>query len=280
MVPVGVETHLVPSYTSMEKREDLLEIYSTEDNYQSSPFFICEGRWVVEALLASPYEVHSVVLVEGQHQDLLEQIPPGVPVISITGDAADAMLGFHFHRGVLAAAKKPLPQSLPDWIASAPEELADPRPWIIAPQLADPSNVGALIRNAAALGAGAVITGTSGASPWYRKAVRTSAGTLFRMPVIASPTLAQDLEWLKQQAGLDVVALALTETAIPVSEFISKERKVVLVLGGEGHGLSSKWLKRCHRSVEIPMARGVDSLNVATSAAVVLYHLSQSLSGR
>ena len=259
----------------MEQREALLEVYQTQDNYQSSPLFICEGRWIVEALLESPFDVHSVVLVDGQHQDLLELIPPDVPIVTVTQPEANAMLGFHFHRGVLAAAKKPRPQSIQEWTNDTTDQVNDPHPWIVAPLLADPSNIGALIRNAAALGAGAVITGTSGASPWYRKAIRASAGTAFRIPVISSPLLAKDMEWLRQETDIEIVALALTESAIPINQFIPGRRKVALVVGEEAHGLDPTWLEHCHRSMEIPMAHGVDSLNVATSAALALYHLRQ-----
>ena len=263
-------------------REALLEVYQSEDRHQSSDLFICEGRWVVESLLKSgAWEVHSVIVVEGQHDDFVPNVPADIQVLRVSQEEADALLGFHFHRGVLAAAKKPGVRSLVDWIEEEPGRLTDTRPWVIAPQIADPSNIGAIIRNAAALGAGAVITSTSGASPWYRKAIRTSAGAVFRVPIVTSPSLALDIDWLGKRAEAEIVALALTTDAVTIGNYRPKEgAKPALVLGPEGHGLSSRWLKRCQVAVEIPMAEGIDSLNVATSAAVMLYHLHQGQAGK
>ena len=177
-------------------------------------------------------------------------------------------------RGVLAAARKPEPLSVRDWLSKSPQHLTDPRPWVIAPLLADPSNVGALIRNAAALGAGAVITSIAGASPWYRKAIRTSTGSAFRLPVVSSPCLDDDLKWLSEQQNIELVALALTDNAVSIQDFTPNAKKIVLLIGPEDHGLSEFWLDRCHQVVKIPMANGVDSLNAATSAAVALSRLT------
>lgn len=257
----------------MNERDRLLQVYQNEDNFRSSPWFICEGRWLVEILLEQAFEVHSVLVVQGQHEDLAANVPDHVPVITVTQEEADALLGFHFHRGVLAAGKKPEPQSLQDWLTATPKAFLDPRAWVIAPLLADPSNVGALMRNAAALGAGAVITSTAGASPWYRKAIRTSTGSVFRIPVISSPSLAEDLAWLREQASREILALALTEAAISIRDY-RPTKPIALVVGPEDHGLDATWIDQCHKTLVIPMASGVDSLNAATSVAVALSALN------
>ena len=259
----------------MNDRDTLLSVYQNEDNYRTSPWFICEGRWLVECLLDQPnFDTHSVVVIEGQHEDFCDKVPDGVPLISVSQQEANALLGFHFHRGVLAAARKPEPLSVRDWLANSPPHLTDTHPWVIAPLLADPSNVGALIRNAAALGAGAVITSTAGASPWYRKAIRTSTGSAFRLPIISSPCLEDDLRWLRQQGSIEMVALALREQAISINDFKPAREKVALLIGPEDHGLSDAWLEHCHQIAKIPMANGVDSLNAATSGAIALARLT------
>ena len=128
----------------MSDRNLLLQVYQNSDNYRTSPWFICEGRWLVEILLTQPFEVHSVVVIEGQHEDLVAHVPESVPILTVSQSEANALLGFHFHRGVLAAARKPAPRSLREWLDESPHALTDSRPWVIFPQLADPSNVGAL----------------------------------------------------------------------------------------------------------------------------------------
>ncbi|MDF1785521.1 MAG: RNA methyltransferase [Verrucomicrobiales bacterium] len=259
----------------MNDRDTLLSVYQNDDNYRTSPWFICEGRWLVECLLEQPtIEVHSVVVIEGQHDALRDNVPDEIPALTVTQDEANKLLGFQFHRGVLAAARKPEPLSVRDWLSKSPQHLTDPRPWVIAPLLADPGNVGALIRNAAALGAGAVITSIAGASPWYRKAIRTSTGSAFRLPVVSSPCLDDDLKWLSEQQNIELVALALTDNAVSIQDFTPNAKKIVLLIGPEDHGLSEFWLDRCHQVVKIPMANGVDSLNAATSAAVALSRLT------
>ena len=162
---------------------------------------------------------------------------------------------------MLARARRPEPKSL----EGVGEGLI-----VVCPELADASNLGAIIRCAAAFGAaGVAVERGRGASPYARKAIRASSGTIFRSLVWETPTLLADVRALKEN-GWQVVGTALDARAVPLWE-VGHSGKTLLVLGGEGSGLSAEWMDTCDILATLPMAAGVDSMNVATSAAVALY---------
>ena len=180
-----------------------------------------------------------------------------------TGAGADVMaaaVGFHLTRGVLASADRAPEPVLPGLLAAARRVLA-------LEGINDHENLGALFRNAAALGADAVLLGPRCADPLYRRSVRVSMGHVLRVPFARGPLAAL------REAGLTVLALTPHPPAVPLSTVDRSVPRAALLVGAEGPGPSPEALAAADVRVRIPMASGVDSLNVATAAAIALHHL-------
>ncbi len=185
---------------------------------------------------------------------------------------AEEVTGFHVHRGALASLqRRPL---------STPAEVLDgARTVLVLEDVVDHTNVGAILRSGAALGVDAVLLSPRCADPLYRRSVKVGMGAVFSMPWTrlddwydALPTLAAH--------GFTTVALTLADDALPVEEAVSGVDRLALVLGTEGHGLSPRWTSSASRRAVIPMAVGIDSLNVAAACAVACYVAQPTLSGR
>ncbi len=226
--------------------------------------FIAEGKVTLEVLLRrSRFAVESVFLAEGRLaplSDILAALPEDVPLYSASQDVMDAVVGFSLHRGVLACGLKGAPQSPAAVLAGA-------RAVVVAIGLSNHDNVGALFRNAGALGADAVLLDAATCDPLYRKAIRVSAGTALWLPFAHGGSGASLLEAVSQ-AGL--TAWALTPRAdAPDLYGLEPPERLALLVGAEGPGLPPALIDAA-RPVRIPMADGVDSLNVATAAAIAL----------
>jgi tRNA G18 (ribose-2'-O)-methylase SpoU len=179
-------------------------------------------------------------------------------------------VGFHLNRGVLAVADGAAP---PDPLALA----ASARLLAVAEGINDHENLGSLFRNAAALGVDGVLLGPRCADPLYRRSVRVSMGHVLRVPFAALPG-----EWpgsldALRAAGLTVVALTPAPDAVPLAAAGLAGTRTALLLGAEGPGLSAAALGAADLRVRIPMATGVDSLNVATAAAVAFHEVTRSV---
>jgi tRNA G18 (ribose-2'-O)-methylase SpoU len=178
----------------------------------------------------------------------------------------DQIAGFHVHRGCLAIAERPQQPVIP----------ANARTVLVLVDLVDVDNLGAMARNAAAFGADAILLSPRCADPFYRKAVRTSAGAVLSLPIVRARRWPDDLLALREQHGLSLVGAVLDEQAIPLASFAPPARLAIL-FGAEGPGLDPQTQHACDARVTIPMAKSpaVDSLNVATAAAIFLYHITQ-----
>jgi len=232
--------------------------------------FIVEGRVTLGVLVArGRYKVESVLIGESRRAPLaplLGRLPADVPVYIASQEVLDRIAGFAMHRGVLAVARRP--EALPLEAVIAPP--GTPQVLVALVGLSNHDNVGACFRNAGALGARGVITDATSADPFYRKAIRVSAGTVLWMPqarVEAWQILFDRLE----AAGHTIFALTPDATA-PEIRHVTTPDRFTLVLGAEGPGLPEEAIARA-RALRIPMAADVDSLNVATAGAVALSHL-------
>lgn len=231
-------------------------------------FFVAEGALVVSQLLRSPYPLRSVLVTEKGRRDLAAQLA-GVeaPVYLVTQELAERIAGFHFHRGALAAADR-----LP--LRPVSEVVEGVSLVLVIEGVSDVENLGSLFRNAAAFGVGAVVLDPTCADPLYRRAVRVSMGHVLRTPFTRAARWPEALRELGDK-GYEVVALAPADEGDDVWSLApaGTDRRVALVVGSEGPGLSGAALAALDRRVRIPMASGVDSLNVATAAAIALHHL-------
>lgn len=233
------------------------------DLVRSRNAFVAEGVLVIRRLLASRYPVRSVLLADNR-VDALADVLDGVeaPVYVVPRPVMNEVAGFDVHRGALAAADRlPLPRA---------GDLLGPDARVVAvlEGVNDTENMGALFRNAAAFGIDAVLLSPGCCDPLYRRAVRVSLGHVLHVPF----TTLDDPGAL-HEAGFTTVALTPSPDAEDIAALAPPPRTAVL-LGAEGPGLTAATLAAADRRVRIPMAGGVDSLNVATAAAVAFHRLT------
>jgi tRNA G18 (ribose-2'-O)-methylase SpoU len=247
---------------------------------RQSGLFIAEGDKVVERLIGSRFEVASLLAEPGHAERYAAALPAETPVYVAPRALLEATIGFNFHRGVLACGRRRAALRLMDQLSlpargqyGGTERQKDGGTIVICPDVQDPTNLGGIIRTAAAFGCGALVLGERCADPFSRRVLRVSMGAALQLPIVESPELAADLRHL-QDAGYELVATVVNDAAAePLADFRPQGRTAIL-FGSEGHGLSEEMLEHCQRRVTIPMQLGVDSLNVAVAAAVVLYEVS------
>ncbi|MFU8948098.1 TrmH family RNA methyltransferase [Mycetocola zhadangensis] len=228
--------------------------------------YIAESHKVIARALAAGHVPRSILLQEQWIADVTPLLSdfPDVPVY--VGDSAtlESLTGYHMHRGALAAMHRPPLVPMADLIRDATR-------IVILEDIVDHTNVGAIFRAVAGIGADAVLITPRCADPLYRRSVRVSMGTVLQVPWTRIP------EWpearrLLDEAGFHVAALALDDRAITLDDFAANlPDKIALTLGAEGDGLSSSALEAADTTVIIPMKHGVDSLNVAAASAVALW---------
>jgi tRNA G18 (ribose-2'-O)-methylase SpoU len=241
------------------------------DLVQRDGSFIVEGKVTVARLIEnSRFPVESLFLSESRIEpmtDLLAKLDPAVPVYMAPQSVMDQTAGFHLHRGVLALARRSTELTCEELIASsAPHE---PLTLLTLIGLSNHDNVGSCFRNAAALGANAVLLDAESCDPLYRKAIRVSAGTALSLPFARSGEGASILTALEASA---IECWALTPNGGEALHTLKPPPRLSLVLGAEGPGLPASLMDRCRR-VSIAMSPGVDSLNVATAGAIALSHV-------
>ena len=232
-----------------------------------SGLFIAEGDKVVERLIQSRFGVDSL-LAEPVQADRVERLlAPETPIYVVSRQVLEATIGFNFHRGILACGRRQVGPSIQELIDASGEGRSI---VVVLPDVQDPTNLGSIIRSAAAFGARGLVLGRQCADPLSRRVVRVSMASSLELPIVESRDLTADLQALRI-AGYQLVATVLEADAEPLATSPQPSR-LALLLGSEGHGLSADMISLCDRRVTIPMHRGTDSLNVAVSAAVMLYH--------
>jgi len=227
--------------------------------------YIAESALVLERALRAGHRPRSVLALGTSVEAAVALVGPDVSVFSGLGELLEQLTGYLLHRGLIAAMHRP---ALP-----APASLLrDARRVVVLENIADPTNVGAIFRSVAAIGADAVLVTPRCSDPFYRRAIRVSMGTVLQVPW----TRIGDWESARADlAGFHIAALALTDDAVSLRAFAADApERVALVLGAEGEGLTAEALAVADTVVQIPMAHGIDSLNVAATAAVAMYALA------
>ncbi|MAS91652.1 MAG: hypothetical protein CMO55_00525 [Verrucomicrobiales bacterium] len=227
-----------------------------------------EGALAVEALLkSSAFRVQRVIVESGRHGMLVESAGElGIPVEEVSGEELAEIAGYDFHRGILAYADRPEPR-LPD------REFLQGAKRILAPiGLADPGNLGTIIRSAAAFGADAVLVEAGrGADVFARKCIRASATAIFHIPVFEVPSMPRFLFDAKEY-GFVVFGTAANPSAKSLPDVHPGEKSIIF-LGAEKDGLPDWFSEHCDEWIRIPMSSEIESLNVGAAASVVLYEL-------
>jgi tRNA G18 (ribose-2'-O)-methylase SpoU len=244
--------------------------------HQARGIFVAEGDKVVHRLLESSLQIVSVLIPEhrwAEYEPALSRRAEHIIAYVTPKSVVEQLVGFEMFQGVLAVAKIPPPVALEELLARA----RPPRLFVAADGLTNAENIGALVRNCAAFGAQALFVGETCASPFLRRAVRNSMGTVFELPVLETPSLVAAL-WELQSRGVRCLAAHphTDQSQVWQTDFTGD---CCIVLGSEGEGLSAPVREACDAAVMIPMHPGVDSLNVASASAVFLYEASRQRSG-
>ena len=204
--------------------------------------------------------------VEGKAAPILARCAADVPVYCAPLDVLTQLTGFHLTRGMLCAMRRPAPRAPEDVLKGA-------RRVAVLENVMNPTNIGAIFRSAAALGVDAVLLTSAGSDPLYRRALRVSMGTVFQVPWAYLP---QEGDWqvFLHAHGFLTAAMALRDDSLSIAdERLNAIERLAIVLGTEGDGLADGTIAGCDYTVRIPMAHGVDSLNVAAASAVAFYQL-------
>lgn len=234
---------------------------------QPNGLFIAEGELVLRRALRAGYQPRSY-LIDAKRAGQLADLPDAAPVYAAAPAVLEHVTGFHVHRGVLASFHR-----LP--LRTAGELLGDAGRVAILEDINNHTNIGAVFRDAAALGVDAVLLSPTCADPLYRRSVRVSMGEVFAVPYARLDPWPDALAQVRD-AGFTVLALTPDAGAVPLQNLTpDQRRRAALLLGAEGPGLSRHALDASDVRVKIPMRRNVDSLNVAAAAAVAFWELGR-----
>ena len=230
--------------------------------------YVAEGAKTIGRALAAGHRLRGVVSEARWVDGLLSLGIPPEAIAVHDAEAMEGITGYHVHRGALAAFERPAPPHLPELLEGA-QRLA------VIEDAVDHTNVGAIMRSAAAFAIDAVLLTPSCADPLYRRSIKVSMGAVFSVPWARIPW-PQGIEAL-HAAGFATLALTPATSAIDIRRLPAplREGRIAMVLGTEGDGLTPDTLRACTHRVRIPMAHGVDSLNVAAAAAVACFELTR-----
>jgi len=243
-----------------------------QHEHRERGIFVAEGEKVVRRLLESKFNVVSVLLPEKwliELRSLLEARPEEVQVYVAEKSLLETLTGFSMYQGLLAVGKVPTMPILAEAVARSPQ----PRLLAAADGLSSAENMGALVRNCAAFNAQALIVGETCSSPFLRRAVRSSMGSIFQLPIVETANLVQGLRDLRER-GIRCVAAHPHANGQTASQ-ASLGSDCCVVFGSEGYGISPAVLAACDEAAAIPMPETVDSLNVGSAAAVFLYEANR-----
>jgi tRNA G18 (ribose-2'-O)-methylase SpoU len=231
--------------------------------------FIAEGRWCLQRLIDSPYEIISVLADQRRADEVAHWLPPTTTLYSLPPEQIRQLVGFNFHRGMLACGRR---------VALRPADELRFRPGEAVMSLAmlginQHENVGSMMRSAAAFGIGQLLIGPSTADPLSRRSIRVSMAAVFRQTLYTLDRPHSQLLQLQRTRHVRTIVTTLDASGTPLSEFVPDEREAILVVGNEAEGVERSVQEIATDRVTIPMRLGTDSLNVSIAAAIAMYQL-------
>lgn len=230
--------------------------------------YLAESALVLERALGAGHRPRSVLALGSSVDGARALVGSDVPIFTGPAELLKQLTGYVLHRGLIASMHRPALPSVESLLANASRV-------VILENIADPTNVGAIFRSVAGIGADAVLVTERCSDPFYRRSIRVSMGTVLQVPWTRLGDWASARALLSSH-GFHIAALALEPGAQSLREFAADApEKVALVLGAEGDGLTREAIAAADTVVRIPMAHGIDSLNVAATAAVAMFALAQ-----
>lgn len=249
---------------------DLTDVALRRVREPAEGLYIAESPKVIRRAIAAGHTPRSALVLAERRDEVAHALAPWPDVPLFVGEPAalESITGFHLHRGALASFERP-------HLPTMTELLSESRTVVVCEDIVDHTNVGAIFRSVAGMGADAVLISAGCADPLYRRSIRVSMGAVFQVPWTRMTTWARCRETLHDH-GFTIAALALSADAEDIAAFVAdRPERVALLLGTEGDGLSSSAVDMADRTIRIPMSGAVDSLNVASASAVALYALRE-----
>lgn len=231
--------------------------------------FMSEGDIVVERAIQAGYKLSSVLIDGKRSKPLPPAVGPEVPVYAAGVSVLQRVTGYHLHRGMLACfARKPVPE--------AEEVLRNATSLLVTESIANPTNLGVIIRNAVGLGIDSFVLDPTSCDPLYRRTGRVSMGEAYVMPYARLEKFPAGLDTVIEH-GFTLLAFTPAPDAIDIADLsFEADDKVALMIGAEGPGLTADSQACAHFRVKIPMSGRVDSINVGSASAIAFYALQQS----
>ena len=230
--------------------------------------FIAESRLVVERLIDSGLPIESVLVQEGLEEEFAGRLSGAVPVFSLPKRAMESLLGFEFHRGVLACATRSAFKSIDD-LAMKPNEIS-----LALFRVVDQENLGSLLRTAAAMGIHRILLCPKTIDPFRRRVIRVSMASVLTHHFYRLNDPLADWRALSQQKGYRTISATLCGSVVDLEKFQTDDRPMIVMVGNEADGIDAELQDASTDRVRIPMQSGTDSLNVAVAAAIMMYQLS------
>ena len=236
------------------------------DSGVSRSDFVVEGRFCVKMLAQSELETLAVVVQAGREEEVADWFPATTDLYVLSREQIESLVGFAFHRGMLACGRRPSSISLSQLNGKSQLVLA-------VPGVGDRDNLGNMLRTAAGFGVEQIIVDDRTVDPFSRRVVRVSMATVLRQQFYLAKDLSSELRCLSDRCGFRTIATTLDRESVPIREFRHDDRPVILLVGNESGGLDRSVVSAATDRVTIPMAAGVDSLNVSLAAAIFMYEL-------
>ncbi len=233
-----------------------------------SGWFIAEGAKLVERLMRSQYRIHSLLISDKYLDQWQSRVPDETLAVVVPEVRVAELLGFNFHRGIIACGLRRPPLDLRAQL-NAP--LPGDATLVAVQGVQDPENLGGILRSCAALGIEHIIVGPLSADPLSRRVLRVSMGTVLKLNLYASRDVIADLAWLKSQHGVTSIATTLADDSVCLEQ-TGRDGPVCILMGNEAHGLPIALQQAADRRVKIDMRLGTDSLNVSVAAGIVMHY--------
>lgn len=255
-----------------DSRLDAFRTLQTNNTTRDRGLFVAEGTTVVRRLFDSTFECESLLVDDKKWGSFHQHIPEGTEVFRISHSLVCELVGFNFHQGVLACGKRKPSADLNKLIQNSGER----QTFIVGPHIIDPENVGTIIRIGAAFGVTAIILGEGCADPFSRRVLRVSMANGLFTPIVRTDDFEDVFATLKRN-NVRSFATLLDSKATSL-ETITPAARSALVFGHESNGLGDRFARLCDERVTIPMRGDTDSLNVAVSAGIFLFHFTRGQS--